>query len=146
MTVFPLSKWTVKRIDRIHRNFLWHGYEEPRRGNCRVKWKRILRPKGLGGLGILDLKKFNTALRLRWEWCRWKNQSKPWTCLTVPMSDKEKNLFRACTTISVGNGSRAKFWHDRWLHGQRPRDIAPKVYRLAWRKNLTVEQAIKERK
>jgi hypothetical protein len=144
MTMFPFSKWAIKRIYKIRRNFLWHGSEDPRRRNCQVNWRRILRPKRLGGLRILDLKKFNTALRLRWKWRRWTVPSKPWTCLTVPMSAVEKALFRACTHISVGNGNRTRFWNDRWLRGQRPRDIASLLYRLAWQKNLTVAQALME--
>jgi hypothetical protein len=28
MTAFTLSKWAIKRIDRIRRNFLWKGSEE----------------------------------------------------------------------------------------------------------------------
>jgi hypothetical protein len=36
MNIFPLSKWTIKKIDRIRRNFLWHGSKEARNGNCLV--------------------------------------------------------------------------------------------------------------
>jgi hypothetical protein len=39
MTVFPLSKWAIKRIDRIRRNFLWCGADDTRRGHCLVNWK-----------------------------------------------------------------------------------------------------------
>jgi hypothetical protein len=31
-------------------------------------WKRVTRPKQLGGLGIMDLECFNMTLRLRWPW------------------------------------------------------------------------------
>jgi hypothetical protein len=39
MMVFPLSKWAIKRIDRIRRNFLWCGADDTRRGHCLVNWK-----------------------------------------------------------------------------------------------------------
>jgi hypothetical protein len=68
MTAFPLSKWAIRKIDKIRRHFLWQGSDETRRGHCLVNWKRVQRPKKLGGLGILDLSRFNTALRLRWKW------------------------------------------------------------------------------
>jgi hypothetical protein len=68
MTSFPLSKWAIKRIDRIWRNFLWKGCDDPRKGNCPVSWARACRAKHLGGLGIKDLARFNRALRLRWPW------------------------------------------------------------------------------
>jgi hypothetical protein len=39
MTVFPLSKWAIKNIDKIRRDFPWHGSEEARGGKCLVNWK-----------------------------------------------------------------------------------------------------------
>jgi hypothetical protein len=41
MTVFSLSKWAIKRIDKIRRQFLWRGAEEQRHGHCLVNWKRV---------------------------------------------------------------------------------------------------------
>jgi hypothetical protein len=41
MTDFPLSKWAIKKIDRLRMNFLWHESEEPRNGSCLVNWKRV---------------------------------------------------------------------------------------------------------
>jgi hypothetical protein len=41
----------------------------------------VCRPKDKGGLGILNLKKFVMALRLRWLWYEWKNEAKPWVGL-----------------------------------------------------------------
>lgn len=65
MTSFPLSKWAIKRIDRLRRNFLWKGSEQARGGHCLVNWPRVCRTKRLGGLGIKDLSCLNRALRLR---------------------------------------------------------------------------------
>jgi hypothetical protein len=45
------------------------------------------------------------------------------------------NLFRLCTSITIGNGERTSFWKGRWLNGHAPQDIAPECFRLAWRKN-----------
>jgi hypothetical protein len=68
MIVFTLSKWAIKKIDRIQRNFLWQGSENARGGHCLVNWKHVQWPKKLGGLGVLELDHFNKALRLRWPW------------------------------------------------------------------------------
>jgi hypothetical protein len=65
MTVFPLSMWAIKRIDRMRRAFLWQGAEEPWRGHCLVNWKWVQRPKKTRGLGIVDLEWFNMAFRIR---------------------------------------------------------------------------------
>jgi hypothetical protein len=46
------------------------------------------------------------------------------------------------TTITVGNGAKTKFWHDRWLHNQRPIELAPALYCLPWRKNIMVNRAM----
>jgi hypothetical protein len=62
-----------------------------------VNWKRVQRPKRLGGLGILDLQRFSRALRLRWPWYKAREQSKPWANMCIAMSKFETDLFRACT-------------------------------------------------
>jgi hypothetical protein len=72
MPVFPLSKWAIKKIDKIRRSFLWQGNEDAKGGHCLVNWKHVQWPKKLGGLGVLDLTSFNMALRLRWKWYQWK--------------------------------------------------------------------------
>jgi len=83
VTAFPLSKWAIKKINRIRRNFLWKGADGPRSGNCLVNWRRVRQPKSLGGLGIKDLACFKRALRLRWMWYRWAAPDKPWTGLII---------------------------------------------------------------
>jgi hypothetical protein len=103
-----------------------------------VNWKRVQRPKELGGLSILDLNKFNQALRVRWRWFDWKDPNKPWALMRIALNRIEETLFRACTSITLGNGESTKFWHDRWINGQSPKDLAPSLYRLTRRKNISV--------
>jgi hypothetical protein len=45
MTVFSLSKWAMRSIDKIRRQFLWRGAEEQRYGHYLVNWKRAQRQK-----------------------------------------------------------------------------------------------------
>jgi mannosylglycoprotein endo-beta-mannosidase len=145
MTSFTLSKWAIKRIDRIRRNFLWAGSEEARAGKCWVNWRKVCRPKKFGGLGILDLLAFNRALRIRWNWFRWVDQSKPWQGLNMQLTPARMALFRACTKITIGNGKLTHFWKDKWLDGQAPIDIAPDCFKFAWRKNQTLVVALEGR-
>jgi hypothetical protein len=45
--------------------FLWTGTDVVHVDNV---WFGIQRPRDLGGLGVLDLKLFDIALRQRWLW------------------------------------------------------------------------------
>jgi hypothetical protein len=67
MIMFPLFKWAIKKIDKIRRGFLWHCSDDVRRGNCPINWKRVQRPKKLGGHSVLELQNFNRALKIRWQ-------------------------------------------------------------------------------
>jgi hypothetical protein len=98
--------------------------------------------KTLGGLGIKDLQAYSRALRLRWEWFRWTDCSRPWTGSKTPCDQIHKDLFAACTRITLGNGETANFWTDKWLDGQAPCLLAPMCFPLAARKKLTVKQAL----
>jgi hypothetical protein len=71
----------------------------------------------------------------------------PWTALTATASDPsttKDSLFQACTAIHLGNGERVRFWGDNWLAGAWPKDIAPDLFALAWRKRLTVAIALRD--
>jgi hypothetical protein len=54
----------------------------------------------------------------------------------------DKQLFRCSTVVTVGDGRKALFWDSTWVDGHAPRDIAPHLYKLAWRKRLTVREEV----
>ena len=85
----------------------------------------VVRQKKLGGLGIKDIALFSRSLRLRWLWYEWDSLQCPWKGTPVPCDQIDRKLFAACTEITIGNGQTALFWHDRWLQGNAPKDIAP---------------------
>lgn len=58
--------------------------------------------------------------------------------MEIPCDEMDRNLFRASTQISLGNGKKCKFWSDNWLQGYAPKDIAPTLFRLAKRKTNCV--------
>jgi hypothetical protein len=109
-----------------------------------VSWKQICSPKDVGGLGIKDLVAFGRALWLWWLWYQWGDDDRPWRGTEVPCDLVDKQLFSACTQIELGNGEKCKFWTDRWLDGMAPQHIAPLLFPLARRKNLTVKEAFVE--
>lgn len=135
----PSKKWTLKKLDKIRRSFLWKGSENANGVHCLVQWTKVQRPKQLGGLGVLDLELFGKALRLRWLWYQWTGPDRPWVGTEVPCDEVDKQLFRDSTIVMVGNGLRAGFWESSWLGGQAPRDLAPSLYNLAWRKHQSVK-------
>jgi hypothetical protein len=109
-------------------------------GHCLVNWPMVTRPKDLGGLGVPDLERFSHALRLRWLWQEWTEDSKPWLGMDLPCNDIDRFLFNSSTTITLGDGAKARFWHNNWLDGEAPRYLAPNLFRLATKKNRTVNQ------
>jgi len=142
LTVFNPKKWDVQKIDKIRRAFLWNGSSEARGSQCLVAWDKIKRPKLRGGMGILDLEKFSRALCLRWLWYRWEDPDRPWVGSEVPCSEVDKKLFRCSTVVTLGDGRTALFWESAWSDGVAPRDFAPHLYKLAWRKGLTVREEV----
>ena len=98
----------------------------------------------MGGLGILNLWKFATALRLRWLWFEWSATPKPWVGLGTPCDEADRDLFVACTTVKIGDGSKALFWKSPWLDGLRPMDIAPRIFDTSKRKDCSVLKALNE--
>ena len=112
LTVFKLQKWAIKKIDKLRRSFLWKGSTDANGGHCLVKWSKVMRPKNFGGLGVLDLDLFSRALRLRWLWHEWVSPEKPWVGTTPPVDAVDKQLFRASTVVTIGDGKRASFWQS----------------------------------
>jgi hypothetical protein len=58
--------------------------------------------------------------------------------MQIQLTDAERDLFKLCTTITVGNGAKTSFWKDRWIKGCAPQDNALECFRLTWRKNKMV--------
>jgi len=109
-----------------------------------VRWTKTSRPKNFGGLGILDLELFSRALRLRWLWLEWAEPDRPWVGTEVPCDSVDRQLFRASTVVTIGAGNKAYFWKSSWLNGRAPMDIAPRLYKLAWRKNRKVNEELQD--
>ncbi|WVZ85361.1 hypothetical protein U9M48_032298 [Paspalum notatum var. saurae] len=101
LSIFPLTAWARKHIDRIRRSFLWKGKAETNGGHCLVRWPLVNKPKDLDSLGVLNLDKFDHALRLRWLLQDWVGEDQPWLGLNVPYDRTDRLLFGASTSVSV---------------------------------------------
>ena len=132
----------VKKIDNLRCAYLWAGCDKVTSGKCKVNWELVYKPKIFGGLGILNLEKFSTALRLRWLWYEWADPPKTWVEMGTPCNDNDRDIFAAATTVHIGDGRKAKFWESSWLEGMRPKDIAPRIFHLSKKKSCLVQTAI----
>nr|KYP36281.1 Putative ribonuclease H protein At1g65750 family [Cajanus cajan] len=65
MSFYRLPTIVLKEIVSIQRNFLWSRDENVNK-ICWVRWDKVTMPKSMGGLGIKDLRSFNTALLAKW--------------------------------------------------------------------------------
>jgi hypothetical protein len=142
LTPLTIPLGTLKFINKLERAFVWAAKESTTGAKCKVNWDLVCRPKKYGGLGILHLEKFATALRLRWPWLEWKSNDKIWVGSGNPCTNKDMEIFYAATTIALGNGRKTSFWYAPWVDGKMPKDIAPKIFELCKRKNWTVAQAL----
>lgn len=105
-----------------------------------VSWRRVQRPKHLGELGVLDLVAFNRALRMRWQWLKWKNNSKPWSEMTIhhtpisltfsglapPFTWAMVSALASCMTVGC-RGRAQKRSHPIYtsLHDEKMRQFPP---------------------
>ena len=85
---------------------MWKGEENANGGHCLVNWQTVTRPKDLSGLGVLDLERFGRALRLRWLWQEWVDDSKPWSGSELPCTDVDRLLFNSSINITLGDGAK----------------------------------------
>jgi len=105
--------WAVNQIDKQRHAFLWSGLETTTGGKCKVAWTMVCRPTCLGGLGVLDLRFFGLALRLRWEWLSRTAADSCWARLLA----KEKvvvAMANVSMSVSLGNGSSTRLWTGSW--------------------------------
>lgn len=107
-----LSPSILKLVNRLICDFLWHGCKEAQSRNCLMNWPRVCRPLDLGGLGMHDIQRTDISLWFRWLWLRITDPSWPWHHLHLPDDASVRDIFRASTTWTMGNGQTCRFWLD----------------------------------
>ena len=61
--LLPLA--VLKRLDSLHRAFLWNAADRATGAQCLVAWERVCRTKEEGGLGVRDLATQNRSLLIK---------------------------------------------------------------------------------
>jgi hypothetical protein len=82
-----LPKEVMKKITSILHAYLWAGCDEVTGGKFKNNWDVICRPTKLGGLGILHLEIFASALSLLWLSQEWVDHIMSWIGLGNPCND-----------------------------------------------------------
>jgi len=107
-----------------------------------VAWDRVRHGKAQGGLGIKDLGLQNSCLLVKLlhtlfagedsSWALWARQHVNMVSLEGDLQGHHWEalrellpLYRAITTISIGNGRNTSFWHDVWLGDESLADRFP---------------------
>ena len=84
LSFFKLPCWVIKKIDVTRSKFFWSGSRNTSSTfGLLVNWDSVCLPKSEGGLGVLNLKLFNTSL-----WCKWL-----WKALTKESSSSKVVFF-----------------------------------------------------
>jgi hypothetical protein len=117
--------WLLEEINKWIRAFFWAAKENVNGGQCLIAWQRVCQPVCYGGLGIKNLHLQGLALRVRWEWLRRTDESRPWQGLPASKDQEARDVFDSLVKITVGNGAKTLFWRDRWLRGSRIEDHVP---------------------
>jgi hypothetical protein len=86
--------------------------------------------KELGGLGILNLRKMNLALRVRWLCLSRVEAARAWKEFDIEVPVMVKTIFEAATSSVAGDGASTFFWLDRWLPDGRLKDLVPRLFSL----------------
>lgn len=62
--------------------------------------------------------------------------------METPCDNIDRELFRASTIITIGNGEKTKFWTDHWLEGKSLKELVPLIFSLAKRKSNTLKKEL----
>lgn len=114
-----------------------------------VAWGKVCRPLQLGGLGIASLPELCWALRMRWLWLQKTDPRRPWSSLSIQVPSMARSFFSKVLISEVGNGTNTMFWIDKWIHGKRISDIAPRLFSIIPKRIInrrTVQQALLNRR
>jgi hypothetical protein len=145
LIITEAPSWLHDEFNKSLRGFFWAAKERANGGQCLVNWNQICKPLEFGGLGVKNTRIQSLALRVRWEWLRRTDTSRPWQGLPMIKDEKAREVFDRLVSIRVGDGKRTLFWRDRWIGGRSAAEIAPSLWikvKTRCRNSRTVDKAL----
>lgn len=159
MSVLPLSKGTLTKIDRPRRALVWAAAAECSGGDCQVAWDFVCRLRSEGGLGVVDLELQNKCLLLKMVHSLFSGRDTPWTRWVrrsyfgpdpAPATPSWRRfqslipLYRSITTVVLGDGATTSLWHDSWTALGALAFALPAAYSHCCDPDATIEVALRE--
>jgi hypothetical protein len=92
MGMFLLQDGIHAKFDSHRARFYWEG-SGPKRRYHLVNWPAVCRPKECGGLGLLNSKKMNWALMLKWIWKLFQPDNPIWAQIIRAKYPSASNIF-----------------------------------------------------
>ena len=151
----------ANQIARLQRDFLWGGLGDEPKFHL-VNWSTSCTPLSSGGLGIRNLRTFNVALLGKWLWRFGQESDALWHQVIeakygcdwggwcfCPFSGPHgvslwKNIRRGWPSLSrfflyeIGDGSKVRFWLDRWCGSSPLADCYHDLYRICQNEESSV--------
>jgi len=163
LSLYKAPTLICKSIIRIQRRFLWGWGKENKFINW-VSWEVVCKSTEEGGLGVRDIKKFNTALLAKWRWRYISEDMGKWKELLESKYGSEmqntvklqswwwKDLLKVCREgggegwfgkevgWKLGCGDKIRFWEDVWIGNCNLKTQFPRLYSLSLNQGQKVEE------
>ena len=152
----------LEHLDKLRRYCLWaKSSDEGTKAVSLAAWEMVCCPKNKGGLGVIDLKIQNQGLLLKMLHKFYNRIDLPWVNLvwsayyvdSIPHASDPcgsfwwrdvmqlSPIYRAVTTVQVGDGSTVLFWKDLW-HDAILSDNHPRLYSFAMNEDVSVRELL----
>ncbi|XP_048630058.1 uncharacterized protein LOC106373575 [Brassica napus] len=125
MSCFKLPQSLCAQIQSMLTRFWWDSAPETRKMSW-ISWKKMAKPKKLGGLGFKDISTFNDALLAKLGWRILRNP------ILYASSVSPRKILHGRKFFVIGSGSSINVWNEPWLSSTeqlRPYGPAPDEFK-----------------
>lgn len=171
LSLYKAPAGIIKTLEGIRRRFLWGGTAPNNKKIRWIAWKKILKPKNFGGLGVGSIGNLNLALITKWWWRYKVSKEQLWAKVIGALHGGVRTYqFIPCKNVSgvwksiaaagrelakrniniedmlvceVGVGNSVQFWNENWVAGGRLRDRFPMAYGISRDKKVMVADCYK---